>query len=75
MDNGLEELAESGDPSVLVKYLEGRNEHRGTFVISIEMMDAASVFPGEAYTFTITAAPGDYLSFATTWLWPLPETF
>ncbi len=54
---GLEALAEDGDPSELVGSLaDSGYETLGAFENPIP--------PGDAYEFTITAAPGDRLSFA-----------
>ncbi|PHN01559.1 spondin domain-containing protein [Flavilitoribacter nigricans] len=63
---GLEEIAEDGDPAVLAETLAGKmGTPRGAFTTPAGGMDPAPAFPGEAYEFTITAAPGIYLSLAT----------
>ena len=60
---GLEALAEDGDPALLAAAL-GDIDHGAQAVP--EGADAPGpAFPGDSYRFTITAAPGQYLSFAT----------
>lgn len=66
---GLEHLAEAGNLSTLSDALmatppEG-TEDLGTFNTPEGASAAGPLLPGEAYVFTVTAAPGDKLSFAT----------
>jgi hypothetical protein len=64
---GLELLAEDGDPSALAAELPMKPNVAAAGVFAVpEGKDApAPIFPGEAYTFRITAAPGARLSLAT----------
>lgn len=63
---GLEDIAEDGDPGALINTLSGKmGTPRGAFTTPVGAMDPAPAFPGEAYEFTITAAPGIHLSLAT----------
>ncbi len=64
---GLEALAEDGDPSVLADALNGNEMvgHFGTFAVPDGASDPGPAFPGGGYTFTFMAEPGDRLSFAT----------
>ncbi len=64
---GLEALAEDGDPSGLASAVSGRADvmDSGTFTTPEGAPGAAPAFPGEAYSFTVTAMPGDRLSLAT----------
>ncbi len=59
---GLEALAEDGDPSRLVDALDPPS---GAFAIPDGAEAPAPAFPGDAYVFTVEAAPGDLLSVAT----------
>ena len=67
MGTGLENLAEDGDPSVLFGELDGSTsiEEVGTFAIPVGAAAAGALLPGHSYEFSVTAEPGDYLSFAT----------
>ncbi len=56
--NGLEELAEDGDPSITYDYLNAMEN-----VTAVRNSTPAA--PGEALTFEIEAAPGQRLNFAT----------
>lgn len=56
--NGLEELAEDGDPSIAFNYL---NNMEGVTAVRNE----TPARPGESLTFEITAKPGYKLNFAT----------
>lgn len=60
---GLEALAEDGDPGPLVNSLGDMNH--GAQVISDGADGPAPAFPGDAYSFTFTASRGERLSFAT----------
>jgi len=59
--NGLEMQVEDGDPSGLVNSLvamhHGSNLH-GVFNTPVGAMTAGPIRPGDAYEFTVTAAPG-----------------
>ena len=69
MDNGdgLEALAEDGDPSSLSTALATYANVTGSGVFNTPDGAAAPApaFPGEVYVFSVTAMPGDRLSFAT----------
>ncbi len=65
--NGLEALAEDGNPSIIAGSLENHPKIR-TFGVFNTPVDAAApgpIFPGETYEFTFTAKHNDYLNFAT----------
>lgn len=64
---GLELLAEDGDPAALAAELEMKPgvASAGVFAVPAGKDAPAPIFPGEAYTFRITAAPGARLSLAT----------
>jgi hypothetical protein len=65
--NGLEGLAEDGDPSGLASSL-GSNASVISFGVFNTPTSASSpgpLFPGSDYSFTFTAEVGDYLSLAT----------
>ena len=64
---GLEALAEDGDPSVLVAALEAEStvSSAGAFAIPDGAEEAGPALPGSGYSFTFEATPGEYLSFAT----------
>lgn len=63
---GLEEIAEDGDPSVLAGNLSMKmGTPRGVFNTPVGADGPAPIFPGEAYEFQVTAAPGFRLSLAT----------
>jgi hypothetical protein len=64
---GLEALAEDGDPSVLADHLATADGVRtsGAFTTPEGQSSAAPIGPGGEYVFTIEAKPGDRLSFAT----------
>ena len=65
--SGLEALAEDGDPSGLAGAVDGAAgiSVSGAFDTPVGAAGAAPAFPGEEYEFTVTAVPGDRLSFAT----------
>lgn len=64
---GLEALAEDGDPSGLSSVVAGKSGvmASGVFNTPTGAAGPAPAFPGEDYTFTFTAMPGDRLSLAT----------
>lgn len=65
--DGLEALAEDGDPAGLNAALEGyMGVHaHGVFNTPVGAGEPGPATPGAAYEFEITAAPGEHLSFAT----------
>ena len=67
MGAGLEAAAEDGDPSGLAASLAGMTgvSHAGSVAIPVGEAGAGPLFPGHTYTFTVTAEPGEYLSFAS----------
>lgn len=71
-NGGLEELAESGNPGVLVKNLEARGHNEadgimlhGVFNTPVGANGPAPIGPGGAYEFSFTAEPGMRLSLLT----------
>lgn len=64
---GLEALAEDGDPSGLAGAVTARSgvTDSGVFNTPEGAAAPAPAFPGESYVFTVTASPGDRLSLAT----------
>ncbi|MFK7844593.1 MAG: spondin domain-containing protein, partial [Rhodothermales bacterium] len=64
---GLEGLAEDGDPSALATALESREGvlSSGAFNTPVGADAPGPLPPGYAYEFSFDALPGDYLSFAT----------
>ena len=64
---GLEGLAEDGDPAPLATSLSGATGilSSGVFNTPVGAVGPAPAFPGESYSFMVTAEPGDLLSFAT----------
>ncbi|MEA2000343.1 MAG: spondin domain-containing protein [Actinomycetota bacterium] len=64
---GLEALAEDGDPSSLVTSLQAIETvaTAGAFANPDGGSEAGPALPGSNYSFTFEAVPGDYLSFAT----------
>lgn len=64
---GLEDLAEDGDPGSLASAVAARVDvsESGAFTTPVGAAGPAPAFPGDAYVFTITAMPGDRLSLAT----------
>lgn len=64
---GLEALAEDGDPGVLNSSLSTRNDLSviGVFNTPAGSADPGPLFPGSAYEFTFEAEEGDYLNLAT----------
>lgn len=68
-DNGLEGIAEDGDPTVLSGWFAAQVGQRvvetGVFNTPTGGSGPAPAFPGESYSFEVTASPGQRLSFAT----------
>lgn len=66
-ENGLEALAEDGDPGALAAALAGFEgvNRAGTFRMPIEAQAQAEAGPGSAYEFSFKASVGDRLTFAT----------
>jgi hypothetical protein len=64
---GLEALAEDGDPGALSSAVASRTDvaSSGAFNTPEGAAGPAPAFPGDSYVFTVTAMPGDRLSFAT----------
>lgn len=64
--NGLEAQAEDGNPSELIKVLEGRGHAgHGVFNTPVGANGPAPILPGGAYEFSFTAQPGQRLSVIT----------
>ncbi len=64
--DGLEALAEDGDPAALNDALGKLDlESNGVFNTPAGASAAGPLMPGNSYTFEITARPGDHLSLAT----------
>ena len=64
--DGMESLAEDGEPERLADELAALDGvASGAFATPVGGDAPAPAFPGESYTFTFEANPGDYLSFAT----------
>jgi hypothetical protein len=66
-DNGLEALAEDGDPALLSEALSAHMSvvESGTFAVPTGASEPGPAVPGSSYSFTVTAMPGERLSFAT----------
>jgi hypothetical protein len=64
---GLEAIAEDGNPDMLMSSLENDPEVRshGAFTTPVGGSGPAPAFPGESYEFYVIAKYGDYLNFAT----------
>ncbi|WP_224372460.1 spondin domain-containing protein [Hyalangium versicolor] len=65
---GLERIAEEGNVTPLYEALKGgvsANEQLGTFTMPEGSMSAGPAKPGDAYTFEVSARPGDRLTFVT----------
>lgn len=65
---GLEALAEDGNPAPLAEVLANQTDgisSSDVFNTPAGQSEPGPLLPGSAYEFTIAAAPGDYLSFAT----------
>ncbi len=67
MGEGLEDLAENGDPSSLAGALMGKTGviSSGAFTTPTGSSGPGALMPGNSYEFTFEAEEGDYLSFAT----------
>jgi len=67
MGEGLENLAENGDPSSLATSLMGKTgvNSSGAFSTPSGSSGPGPLMPGNSYEFTFEAQEGDYLSFAT----------
>jgi hypothetical protein len=61
---GLEMLAEMGDPTTEYNSLMAKGYETGIYNTKVVPSDGP-LFPGESYTFTFKANVGDYLSFAS----------
>lgn len=62
---GLEALAEHGDPSALAAALADKGFTSGVFNTSVGEAGPGPLLPGQTYSFSFDAKPGDYLSFAS----------
>ncbi|WP_319482497.1 spondin domain-containing protein [uncultured Draconibacterium sp.] len=62
---GLELLAETGNPGDLAASLLGMGYHAGAYAIPDGKNSAGPLFPGDKYTFSIDAKPNQYLSIAS----------
>lgn len=70
---GLEAIAEDGNPADLAGNLDGQFASSGVFnapsdfmaLMMDDMMEPGPAFPGQAYEFEFEATPGQVLSFAT----------
>ena len=64
--NGLERIAEDGNPMVLAEAMAGEElGDRGVFDTPAGLDDPGPARPGSAFEIRLTAAPGDRLAFAT----------
>lgn len=62
---GLELLAETGDPSELAGNLIGMGYNAGAYAIPDGDSEGGPLFPGDKYTFSFDAKPNQYLSIAS----------
>jgi hypothetical protein len=62
---GLEGLAENGDPSDLAGWLASKEYNSGVFNTPDGESAPGALLPGNSYSFSFEAKPGEYLSFAT----------
>lgn len=64
---GLEGIAEDGDPTALGASLANDSDiiQSGVFTTPVGTSSPAPIFPGGSYEFTFTAEDGDYLNLAT----------
>ena len=63
---GLEQLAEMGDPSgVAASLMDMKYENSGVYNTPEGASEAGPLFPGDKYTFMFEAKAGEYLSFAS----------
>ena len=67
MDNGLESLAEDGNPAMLSTALQSDKHVSSSGVVKTPVGSSSPglLLPGETYRFTIDAMEGDHLIFAT----------
>jgi plastocyanin len=67
IDNGLEEIAEDGDPSVMARTLQGVEgvSSVGAFDTPVDAEEPSPIGPGGAYEFTVEAGPDQALALAT----------
>jgi hypothetical protein len=67
LGNGLESIAEDGDPSTMVETLADQEgiAQSGAFDTPADAESPGPAGPGDAYEFTVEASPGERLSFAT----------
>ncbi len=63
--NGLENVAEDGNPASLVDYVTANYEVAGVAAIPIGADEPGPALPGSSYSFEFTASPGQNLSFVT----------
>nr|MBD3622250.1 hypothetical protein [Sunxiuqinia sp.] len=63
--DGLEPLAEMGDPSTLAAALMAKGYESGVFNTPDGAGSPGPLFPGDSYTFTVDGKAGEYLSFAS----------
>ena len=62
---GLEKLAEMGDPSELASALMNAGYESGVYNMPEDDSEAGPLFPGQKYQFSVAAGAGEYLSFAS----------
>jgi hypothetical protein len=64
---GLEAIAEDGDPKMLAKSLQNQSSvlSRGVFDTALGASKVGGIRPGQVFEFTVNAAPGQQLSIAT----------
>ncbi len=62
---GLELLAETGNPGDLAASLLGMGYNAGAYAVPDGKNSAGPLFPGDKYTFSIDAKPNQYLSIAS----------
>lgn len=62
---GLELLAETGNPGDLATSLLDMGYHAGAYAVPDGQGSAGPLFPGDKYTFSIDAQPNQYLSIAS----------
>ena len=62
---GLETLAETGDPGELAGNLIDMGYNAGAYAVPDDSTSAGPLFPGAKYTFTFDAKPNQYLSIAS----------
>ena len=67
LGEGLEALAEDGDPSGLIAAIMAKSEVKssGVFNTPVGAGSPGPLMPGNSYAFEFTATSGDYLSFST----------